>query len=71
MERRGGTFYLTKYRIEVYIMTNKSQAILMVVEFIISHELYNFKSLAEKTQETLIGTYGTGFEVEVNRCLGF
>lgn len=52
-------------------MTNKSQAILMVVEFIISHELYNFKSLAEKTQETLIGTYGTGFEVEVNRCLGF
>lgn len=52
-------------------MADKAQAIVMVVEFIITHELYNFKSLAEKTQERLIGTYGTGFETEVNKCLGF
>lgn len=52
-------------------MADKAQAVTMVVEFIIMHELYNFKSLAKQTRERLLTTYGTGFEKEVNKCLGF
>lgn len=52
-------------------MADKAQAVIMVAEFIITHELYNFKSLAENTRERLISTYGRGFEKEVNKCLGF
>lgn len=52
-------------------MTNVTSAVIMVVEFIVEHELYNFKSLAEETQERLISAYGSSFEQRVNQSLGF
>ncbi len=50
-------------------MANLSSAVFMVAEFIIKNELYNFKSLAEETQQKLINAYGKGFEQEVNQRL--
>lgn len=50
---------------------SKSQAIITVVEYIISNELYNFQSLSMETQERLTTTYGSNFETQVNKELGF
>ena len=41
------------------------------IKFIIAHELYNFKSLEERTQSRLIKAYGSDFERQVNLGLGF
>lgn len=48
-----------------------SQAVITVVEYIISNELYNFQSLSMETQERLTTTYGSNFETQVNKELGF
>lgn len=50
-------------------MANVSTAVGMVVEYIVTSGLYNFKSLAEETQQALISAYGTGFENLVNKML--
>ena len=52
-------------------MADRVNAVTMVVEFIIAHELYNFKSLEERTQSRLIKAYGSDFERQVNLGLGF
>lgn len=52
-------------------MAHVSKAVFMVVEYIVSNELYNFQSLANETQERLIKAYGSNFEVKVNKALGF
>ena len=52
-------------------MAHISKAVFMVVEYIISNELYNFQSLASETQERLISAYGFNFEAKVNKELGF
>lgn len=52
-------------------MAHVSKAVFMVVEYIISNELYNFQSLASETQERLISAYGSNFEAKVNKELGF
>lgn len=54
-----------------FIMAHVSKAVFMVVEYIISNELYNFQSLTNETQERLIEAYGSNFEVQVNKALGF
>ena len=48
-----------------------SQAVITVVEYIISNELYNFQSLASETKKRLINAYGSNFETQVNKELGF
>ena len=48
-----------------------SQAVITVVEYIISNELYNFQSLSMETQKRLTTTYGSNFETQVNKELGF
>lgn len=48
-----------------------NQAVNTVVEYIISNELYNFQSLSIETQERLTTTYGSNFETQVNKELGF
>ena len=48
-----------------------NQAVVTVVEYIISNELYNFQSLASETKERLINAYGSNFETKVNKELGF
>ena len=48
-----------------------SQAVNTVVEYIVSNELYNFQSLASETKERLINAYGSNFETQVNKTLGF
>ena len=48
-----------------------SQAVITVVEYIVSNELYNFQSLSIETQERLTTTYGSNFETQVNKELGF
>ena len=48
-----------------------NQAVITVVEYIISNELYNFQSLSMETQERLTTTYGSNFETQVNKELGF
>lgn len=50
-------------------MTNLNMAVGMVVEYIVTAGLYNFKSLAEETQQRLINAYGTSFESQVNARL--
>lgn len=52
-------------------MADKAKATIMIIEFIIAHELYNFKSLEERTQNRLITAYGPGIEADVNKGLGF
>ena len=52
-------------------MAHVSKAVFMVVEYIISNELYNFQSLASETQERLISAYGSNCEAKVNKELGF
>lgn len=52
-------------------MAHVSKAIIMVVEYIVSNELYNFQSLATETQERLKKAYGSNFETQVNKALGF
>ena len=52
-------------------MAHVSKAVFMVVEYIITNELYNFQSLANETQERLIQAYGSNFEAKVNKELGF
>ena len=47
-----------------------SQAVIIVVEYIIENELYNFKSLSDSTQKRLIDHYGPTFEEQVNLSLG-
>lgn len=54
-----------------FIMAHVSKAVFMVVEYIITNELYNFQSLANETQERLIQAYGSNFEAKVNKELGF
>ena len=54
-----------------FIMAHVSKAVFMVVEYIISNELYNFQSLASETKERLINAYGSNFETKVNKELGF
>ena len=54
-----------------FIMAHVSKAVFMVVEYIISNELYNFQSLASETKERLINAYGSNFETQVNKELGF
>ena len=48
-----------------------SQAVITVVEYIISNELYNFQSLSMETQERLTTAYGSNFKLQVNKALGF
>ena len=48
-----------------------NRAVVTVVEYIISNELYNFQSLSMETQERLTTTYGSNFETQVNKELGF
>ena len=48
-----------------------SQAVNTVVEYIVSNELYNFQSLSMETQERLTTAYGSNFELQVNKTLGF
>lgn len=50
-------------------MANVSTAVGMVVEYIVSAGLFNFKSLEEGTQRALIGAYGANFEHQVNAQL--
>ena len=50
-------------------MANINTAVIMVVDYIVSAGLYNFKSLAEETQQRLINAYGAGFENQVNARL--
>ena len=52
-------------------MAHISKAVFMVVEYIVSNELYNFQSLSMETQERLTTTYGSNFETQVNKELGF
>ena len=52
-------------------MAHVSKAVFMVVEYIISNELYNFQSLTSETQERLISAYRSNFEAKVNKELGF
>ena len=48
-----------------------SQAVNTVVEYIISNELYDFQSLSMEAQERLTTAYGSNFETQVNKELGF
>ena len=50
-------------------MANINTAVAMVVEYIVSCGLYNFKSLAEETQQKLVNAYGKDFETQVNNRL--
>lgn len=50
-------------------MANVNLAVGMVVEYIVKGGLYNFKSLAEETQQKLIDAYGSNFEAQVNAQL--
>lgn len=52
-------------------MAHVNKAVLMVVEYIISNELYDFQSLSMKAQERLTTAYGSNFELQVNKTLGF
>ena len=48
---------------------NLNTAVSLVVDFIVSTGLYNFKSLADETQAKLISAYGESFENQVNAQL--
>ena len=48
-----------------------NQAVSTVVEYIVSNELYNFQSLSVEAQERLTTAYGSNFELQVNKTLGF
>lgn len=50
-------------------MAQPNIAVAMVVEYIVTSGLYSFKSLAEETQQKLIGAYGKDFESQVNAQL--
>ena len=50
-------------------MANVNTAVGIVVDYIIQGGLYNFKSLAEDTQQKLINAYGASFEDKVNSQL--
>ena len=50
-------------------MANINTAVTMVVEYIVSCGLYNFKSLEEETQQKLTNAYGADFEYQVNEKL--
>ena len=50
-------------------MASVNKAIGMVVEYIVYCGLYNFKSLAEETQQKLVSAYGADFEHQVNARL--
>lgn len=50
-------------------MASFNTAIDMVVEYIVTGGLYNFKSLTEEVQQKLISIYGTEFEHQVNAQL--
>ena len=52
-------------------MAHISKAVFMVVEYIVSNELYNFQSLSMETQERLMTAYGSNFKLQVNKALGF
>lgn len=51
-------------------MAHVNTAVAMVVEYIISNELYNFRSLTTNTQKRLKRAYGSNFETKVNKALG-
>lgn len=50
-------------------MANINIATAMVVNYIVTNELYNFKSLTEETQQKLINVYGVDIEHYVNAQL--
>jgi hypothetical protein len=50
-------------------MANVNTAVGIVVDYIVTGGLYNFKSLAEETQQKLINAYGVDFEHRVNAQL--
>ena len=50
-------------------MANVSTAVGLVVEYIVTTGLYNFKSLSEETQQKLIGAYGEDIENHINAQL--
>lgn len=52
-------------------MAHINKAVFMVVEYIVSNELYNFQSLSMETQERLTTAYGSNFKLQVNKALGF
>lgn len=52
-------------------MAHINKAVFMVVEYIVSNELYNFQSLSMEAQERLTTAYGSNFELQVNKTLGF
>ena len=51
-------------------MVQLNKAVLAVARYIISNELYSFKSLSDKTQERLVKRYGSKFEIDVNKAIG-
>jgi hypothetical protein len=50
-------------------MASINTAVNIVVDYIVTTGLYNFKSLAEETQQKLINAYGSEFECQVNAQL--